>query len=109
MKYLSILRPNIVKIVITITGVLLSLFIVTNRIAISKVTWDEKRGVPIPFLYLTEYRGPCTYDNKFCSYYIYNSIQPLGIIINIIAIYIISCLVAAIIRRIILKYNYLYK
>ena len=56
----------------------------------SKVSYEEIRGFPIPFIEFTKYSGPCVPEAKYCHYYIYKGIKIISIIIDILVWYLIS-------------------
>lgn len=66
MKLLNFLRPNFIKLLVLFILILNSMLVPVHREATSKVSWDQIRGIPYPFLVLTEYRGPCSPENTFC-------------------------------------------
>jgi hypothetical protein len=83
MQRLSILRPTLLKLIVTFITVLLTLFVVSQRTATSKVSWNESRGAPLPFLNLVEYQGPCP-PVSFCTEVQVNSLQLLPLLIDIL-------------------------
>jgi hypothetical protein len=85
------LRPNLVKLVILTIIISLTLLVVTEREATSKVTWSERRGIPLPYLTLLEYRGPCPPLN-FCTKVSIQNIYPFELLFNIFGWYIVSCI-----------------
>ena len=91
MKIWFFLRPNLVKLIILMIVILSSLSVVTEREATSKVTWSEKRGVPWPFLTLTEYQGPCPPVN-FCTKVYIQTFHPFELLLDILGWYVISCI-----------------
>lgn len=91
MKIWFFLCPNLVKLIILTIIISLTLLVVTEREATSKVTWSESRGVPLPFLTLVEYRGPCLPLN-FCTKISVQNIFPLELLLNLLGWYIISCI-----------------
>jgi hypothetical protein len=90
MKVWLFLRPNAIKLVILMTAMSLTLLVVTEREATSKVTWDENRGAPLPFLTITKYRGPCPPLN-FCTKVYVQTLHPSKILLDILGWYVISC------------------
>ncbi len=92
MKIILIFRPNTYKIIMMIVLTLLSLLVVTNRKATSKVTWEENRGLPLPYIVLVEYRGPCPPQN-FCKDISIKKIIPVNVVVNLIGWYLILCVI----------------
>ena len=98
MKVWFFLRPNLVKLVILMIAMSLTLLIVTEREATSKVTWNENRGAPFPFLTLTKYQGPCP-PLDFCTEVHIHAFHPFALLLNILGWYIISCVLSLGYRR----------
>jgi hypothetical protein len=99
MKIRSFLRPNFLKLAILILALSLTLLIVTEREATSKVSWQEKRGAPLSFLTLVEYRGPCP-PSSFCAKVRIRDLHFSALLIDILGWYIISCAVFLVFRRV---------
>lgn len=68
-KNIMLLRPTFLKLMIVVVLFALTLLIVTERKATSKVTWEETRGTPLAFMTLTQYQGPCGSEGGFCTNY----------------------------------------
>jgi len=94
MKVWLFLRPTFVKLSFVIVALTLTLFIISEREATSKVTWEEHRGAPLPFLSLMEYRGPCGPDRSFCVYSFFNALHPVPLLADVLGWYIVSCTLA---------------
>ena len=60
---MKISRPNLIKLIILTVIMALTLLVVSNYKATSKVTWEESRGIPLPFVTLNKYQGPCSSFN----------------------------------------------
>ena len=91
MKIWSFFRPNLVKFIVLIVALSLALLVIMERDATSKVTWNVSRGVPLPFLTITEYRGPCPPIN-FCTEVNMQSIHFLQLTLDILWWHIIACI-----------------
>lgn len=90
-KVLLFLRPSLFKVVIWAVAIFLTLLVVVEREATSKVSWDQTRGIPFPFLLLTEYRGPCPPLNDFCVRFNLQTIYPFGSLLDILIWYFVAC------------------
>jgi hypothetical protein len=84
------LCPSLVKLAILLIAITLSLFVVVEREATSKVTWSEKRGIPLPFLAITQYQGPCP-PLDFCSEVDVQTLYPAQMLLDVLWWYIASC------------------
>lgn len=91
MKAINLLRPNFPKLLLFVLFMLMSTFVVVSRDATSKVSWDQVRGTPFPYLVLTEYRGPCLPQNTFCVEVNFQRIYLTELLIDILIWYVISC------------------
>ena len=87
------LRPTVIKLAILVAIVSITLLVAIEREATSKVTWNESRGAPFPFLTLVEYRGPCPPLN-FCTKVSSHSLRPLALLVDILGWYAVSCILA---------------
>ena len=102
MKTLYFLKPNFYKVLVLAILILITLLVIVHRVPTSKVSWDQMRGMPFPFLVLTEYRGPCTPLNTFCVKYYFQEIYIIELLKNILIWYVASCILVVvyeIIRR----------
>jgi hypothetical protein len=87
------LRSNLQKIVVLLVFLSVSLLIVTEQKATSKVTWEEVRGAPLAFLTITEFRGPCgPSEGGICSMYFVDEINYFALLMNVIGLYLIVCI-----------------
>ena len=91
MKALFFLRPNLVKLIVMMIAMLLTLLVITERDATSKVTWNEHRGAPLPFLTLAKYEGPCP-PLGFCTEVHIQTLHPFELLLDALGWYIVSCL-----------------
>jgi hypothetical protein len=91
MKLLNFLRPNFTKLLMLFILILMSILVLVHREATSKVLWDQIRGIPYPFLVLTEYRGPCLPEKTFCVEINVQEIYYIELLKNIVIWYVISC------------------
>ena len=92
-KILNFLRPSLTKVLILCMLILVTMFVIVHREATSKVLWEQLRGVPYPFLVLTEYRGPCPPDNAFCVEVYFQKVYPIGILGDIFIWYLVTCVI----------------
>ena len=99
-KTLIFLRPNFPKVVVLVIFILMTTAIIVYREPTSKVSWDQLRGVPFPFLAITEYRGPCPPTNTFCVKYFLQEVRLIDFLQNILIWYLVSCLLVSIIEPI---------
>ena len=72
----------------------LLLLIPLKREAASKVVWFESRGIPLPFLALSVYRGPCWPERDFCTRLGLESLDLLPLFADLLFIYLLSCAVS---------------
>lgn len=93
MKIIKFLRPNFYKLFLLFILMTMTLFVIVNREATSKISWDQVRGTPFPSLVLTEYRGPCPPQNIFCVEIYFQRIYPIGMFLDILIWYVVSCIV----------------
>jgi len=87
-----LLRPSLPKLIILIILVALSVLALTERVPTTKVTWRESRGIPLTFLILTEYRGPCWPEADFCTYRFLEALYPSPLIVVVLVSYYSACL-----------------
>ncbi len=85
------LKPNLSKVIVLVILILMFIPLVAYREPTSKVTWDEIRGMPFPFLMLTEYRGPCPPANTFCVKSSFQELRFIELIKSILFWYPVSC------------------
>jgi len=91
MKALSFLRFDYSKLLVLVALVLMTMLVVVSREATSKVSWEQMRGIPFPFLVITEYRGPCQPLNTFCIDLFFQRIYPIELLKDILIWYVVSC------------------
>ena len=91
MKTLYFLRPSFSKILVLVILISMTILVIVHSEATSKVSWDQMRGIPFPFLMLTEYRGSCLPSNAFCVKVYFERIFPIELIKNILVWYVVSC------------------
>jgi hypothetical protein len=91
MKIWIFLRPNLAKLVVMVIAILLTLLVVTRLETTSKVTWNEHRGAPLPFLTLVKYQGPCPPLN-FCEEVYIQAFHPIELLLDILGWYAVACL-----------------
>ena len=84
-------RPTFTKIVLLMILVGVTSFIVTGRKATSKVSWQEKRGVPLAFMTIVVYKGPCPQNNT-CQEANLQTFNTFALLLDIFSWYVISCL-----------------
>jgi hypothetical protein len=94
-KVLLFFRPGLFKVVVLVVAMSLTLLVIVEREATSKVSWDQTRGAPFPFLVLTEYRGPCPPLNDFCIRFYFQAIYPVELLLDALIWYIVSCTLAS--------------
>lgn len=92
-------RPSPFKLASTLILLALSLLVVTQCAATSKVTWEETRGVPLEFITLVKYRGSCGPDGAFCYRYDVLALHPFPLALDVLILYLISCLVHVALHR----------
>lgn len=78
------LRPTKPMVITFIFVYLLSLMVITDRYATTKVTWDQLRGIPFPFLTLYELRLPPTASISF------GAINPGPMLVDLIWMYLVT-------------------
>jgi len=95
-KTLYFLRPNFQKVVVLVIFILMTTSIIVYREPTSKVSWDQLRGIPFPFLALTEYRGPCPPTNAFCVKFFFQEVRLVELLQNILIWYLVSCFLVSV-------------
>lgn len=98
MKIRLFLRPNPLKLVFVLIGITLTLLLVVERDATSKVTWNESRGAPLPFLTVIEYRGPCP-PHSYCTRVDIKAFHPVKLLVDILGWYVLSCTLFFVYKR----------
>jgi hypothetical protein len=94
-------RPSLFKFASMAILLALSLLVVTQYAATSKVTWEETRGVPLEFITLARYRGPCGPEGAFCHRYDVLALHPFPLALDVLSLYLVSCLVHVLLHRIV--------
>jgi hypothetical protein len=92
MKVWLFFQPNSIKISLALAILLATLLIVSRHEPTSKVSWEQYRGAPLPFLSLTEYRGPCGLDTGLCINLHFQAIHPGAMLVNLLGWYTVSCI-----------------
>ena len=105
MRLLHFLKPNFIKMLVAFVLVITTVFVLVHREATSKVSWEQLRGIPYPFLVLTEYRGPCPPDNIFCVEVYFQKVNPIKMIVNMFIWYLVSCVIIGIFERVKSQYE----
>lgn len=90
MRVWSFLRPTWVKLLVLAILISITLLVVIERQATSKVTWNESRGAPLPFLTLAGYQGPCP-PLSFCTKVFFHALHPIEMLLDILVWYVVSC------------------
>ena len=88
---LKILLPNLTKILLLIFLVSITSLVGREYQKTSKLSRQENRGIPLSFVTISVYEGPCQ-ENDYCKEINVKSVYPHALIINIIICYIVSCL-----------------
>jgi len=96
----SALSPSFLKLTVLLGLIALSVLVLSERAATSKITWRESRGAPLAFLSVTEYRGPDA-DFNFCTYRIFNNLHLLPLVLDAFAIYYSICVGSQALRRLV--------
>lgn len=86
------LRPSILKVILLAVMLVIASYVVTKHEATSKVSWQENRGIPLSFLIISGYTGPCS-PRYACQELKVQKFQMITLLLDIISWYIISCLV----------------
>lgn len=105
MRLLNFLKPNFIKLLVAFILVFTTVFVIVHREATSKVSWEQLRGIPYPFLVLTENRGPCLPDNIFCVEVYFQKIYPIEMLVNTFIWYFVSCVIIGIFERVKNRYE----
>ncbi len=100
MNVWSLVRPNLLQLAIWVILLALLLSVATQRIATSKVTWEETRGIPLAFATFGEYRGPCGPEGDFCVKFGVQSLYPFPLALDILILYLTSCIVSFALHRV---------
>jgi len=87
------IRPSFKKTLLLLLIIAVSAIIVTEHTATSKVSWQEERGIPLSFMNIVGYEGPCS-ENGFCRDMNIQSFNFGALIIDIAGWYLISCTIA---------------
>ena len=90
-KKIMFLRPNFLKFIILVILFALTLLIATERKPTSKITWEETRGIPLTFVTLIEYRGPCASEEGYCTGHSIQAIEAPAFLFNLIGLYLLAC------------------
>jgi hypothetical protein len=93
-KTMEFLRPNLIRLLITLALVILMMLVVVDYHWTSKVSWEENRGIPLSVLTLNGYYGPCPPLGacKECSI---ESFRPLALLFDSIISYAVGCMIMA--------------
>jgi uncharacterized integral membrane protein len=84
-----LLKSWIIKIIIVLALLLLSTFVVTNRTATTKVTWEERWGIPFTVIIINKMSfGPCGMIGSQCTIRLTNMF-PLNLFLNALSMYLI--------------------
>ena len=90
----SLVRPNLLQLGIWAVLLALLLSVATQRVATTKVTWEETRGIPLAFVTFWEYRGPCGPEEGFCRRSGIEALHLFPLALDILILYLISCIVS---------------
>lgn len=86
------LRLNAVKMVLQVILLILASLVTSGYEATSKVSWQENRGIPFPFVTISYYSGPCLYQ-IYCQQAKIIYLSMCAIIGNVIVWYFVSCVI----------------
>ena len=89
-KILKLLRPNLIRLLITLTLVILMMLVVVDYRETSKVSWEETRGIPLSALILNGYYGPCL-PLETCKKLSIQSFHTMALLFDSIISYVVAC------------------
>ncbi len=95
----SLVRPKLLQLGIWAVLLALSLLIATQRVPTSFVTWEQTRGIPLTFVTLDEYHGPCGPEGPLCHNVGIKALHPFPLALDILILYLISCIVSFVLQR----------
>ncbi len=90
-RILFFFRPGLIKLIILIITMLLASFVTIGYEATSKVSWEENRGIPLSFLTIVGYAGPCS-ESLYCRDASIQTFRPLELLLDVLIWYGFSCL-----------------
>jgi hypothetical protein len=96
----SFVRPNLLKVVSLAVLLMPSLLVVVQREATSLVTWEQRRGMPLAFVTLDEFRGPCAPSGEFCHRLTIRSLDLFSMVFDVLMLYLIACVVGVVSRHV---------
>ncbi len=88
--------PTLPKVAILVVLIALSVLARAEYQPTTKITWEEARGLPFPFLTLTEIRGPCNAGIAFWTCRSFENLSPLVWGIDVLMAYGVICVVVQI-------------
>ena len=91
---LEFLRPNLARIILLVLLVVMTSLIAVDYQATSKVSWHEKRGVPLAFVAISVYKGPCD-EGGLCREADIEKISLNALIVDVVVWYLASCVVVS--------------
>jgi hypothetical protein len=90
LKSWGFLRPNFIKLAMLVLVMSMTMLVITDQQATSKVTWNQERGLPLPFLTLGKYQGPCP-PSDACTRVFIQRLHPLELLLDFLGWYVVSC------------------
>ncbi len=90
-RILFFFRPGFTKLIILIIAMLLISFVSIDYEETSKVTWVESRGIPLSFLTIVGYAGPCS-EFTYCRDASIQTFRTLELLLDVSVWYGVSCL-----------------
>jgi hypothetical protein len=91
------LQPSIIKLLLTMLLLALALFAVLDIQAASKVYREENRGIPLSFVTISIYEGPCR-ESDFCRDVDIQNINLYALIGDVAVWYLVSCITVSVFR-----------
>jgi len=65
----------------------------------SKVTWEDRRGLPLAFIQINRYTGPCAPEEEACRRISVAYIDPLALALDCLALGVVSGIITAVILK----------
>jgi hypothetical protein len=83
--------PTMLNVAMLAVLIFLSVLALSEYSATSKISMAESRGLPFPFLALTEVRGICHTGMAFWQCRLFENLNPLLLIIDVLIVYVAIC------------------